>query len=155
MGRHVALVSGLIIALVAGAIGFLIFTSDGKQAMQSTAKRSGDASVPDQQNSNRQPGKYIDYSEVALANTAGTKLIFFHASWCPQCRALEANIKDRGLPEGVTILKTDYDKSQELRQKYGVTIQTTVVRVDDQGNLVKKYVAYDEPTLEAVIKNLL
>jgi len=59
------------------------------------------------------------------------------------------------VPDGVTIFKTDYDSNQALRQKYGVTIQTTLVKIDDDGKLVKKYVAYDEPTLESLTKNLL
>jgi len=99
------------------------------------------------------PGAYVDYSDSVIANTGGIKLLFFHAPWCPQCRALDASIKAGPIPDGTTIIKTDYDSNQKLRQKYGVTVQTTIVRVDDSGNLVKKYVAYDKPTLENVIKN--
>jgi hypothetical protein len=99
--------------------------------------------------------QYIDYYDGVIAATAGEKVLFFHAPWCPQCRALETSIKAGQIPEGVTIIKTDYDSMQQLRQTYGVTIQTTLVKVDDSGNLVKKYVAYDEPTLQAVIDNLL
>lgn len=102
-----------------------------------------------------EPGVYKDYDAAVIAETSGTKLLFFHASWCPQCRALEADIKQQGVPTGVAIIKVDYDSNQSLRQKYGVTLQTTIVRVDDQGNLVEKYVSYDEPTLDAVKRNLL
>jgi len=42
-----------------------------------------------------------------------------------------------------------------LRQKYGVTIQTTIIRLDAEGNVAKKYVAYDDPTLTNVIANAL
>ncbi len=101
------------------------------------------------------PGVYKNYGPAVIAETTGTKLLFFHAAWCPQCRDLEADIKQKGVPTGVAIIKVDYDNHQSLRQKYGVTLQTTLVRVDDQGNLVKKYVSYDEPTLEAVKRNLL
>ncbi len=100
-------------------------------------------------------GAYINYSGTVIASTAGTKILFFHAPWCPQCRALEADIKANAIPSGVTIIKTDYDTNQDLRKKYGVTIQTTLVRVDDAGDIVKKYVAYDSPTLAAVIAHLL
>lgn len=101
------------------------------------------------------PGSYVDYSDSAVASTKGTRLLFFHAQWCPQCRALEADIKNKGVPAGVTILKVDYDSNQALRRQYGVTIQTTVVRIDDKGNLVERYVAYDDPTLAKVTENLL
>lgn len=100
-------------------------------------------------------GTYIAYSASALTSTPGTKLLFFHAPWCPQCRALDSDITRSPLPENVTIFKVDYDSNQELRQKYGVTIQTTVVKVDDNGNLVEKYVAYDQPTFAAVRQHLL
>ncbi|MEX2007054.1 MAG: thioredoxin family protein [Candidatus Saccharimonadales bacterium] len=99
--------------------------------------------------------QYVEYSDDVIAQTAGTKILFFHASWCPQCRQLERSILSGTIPNGVTVIKVDYDSNQELRQKYGVTIQTTLVKVDDNGNLVEKYVAYDEPTLENLKLNLL
>lgn len=75
---------------------------------------------------------------------------FFHAPWCPQCRALEASIEATAIPAMVTIIKVDYDTNQSLRQQYGVTLQTTLVRVDDQGKLIKKLVAYDEPNFSSI-----
>lgn len=102
-----------------------------------------------------QPGSYVSYSDDIIKNTPGTKVLFFHAAWCSQCKALEASIRAGRIPDGVTIIKVDYDTSQSLRQKYGVTIQTTLVRVDNAGALIKKYIAYDTPTLESVKANLL
>jgi thiol-disulfide isomerase/thioredoxin len=100
-------------------------------------------------------GAYVNYSSDVVAATPGTKLLFFHAPWCPQCRALDKDILAAALPENVTIIKVDYDTHQDLRQKYGITIQTTLVRVDDKGDLIKKYVAYNQPTFAAVKQNLL
>lgn len=101
------------------------------------------------------PGKYVSYTPSVISETSGTKILFFHAPWCPQCRMLEADIKQTALPDNLTIIKVDYDSNQSLRQKYGVTLQTTLVLVDDNGNFVKKYVAYNEPTYEAIKENLL
>lgn len=106
-------------------------------------------------NTSKPSGNYAVYSETDFAKTNGTKLLFFHAPWCAQCRSLESDIKQSGVPGGVTIFKVDYDTNQKLRQKHGVTIQTTFVKVDDQGNTIKKYVAYDNPVLSSVIENLL
>lgn len=100
-------------------------------------------------------GAYTNYNASTFANIAGTRVLFFHASWCPQCRSLDASIKAGKVPDNTTIVKVDYDSNQALRQKYGVTIQTTLVRVDSSGKLVEKSVAYDEPTLQSVIDNLL
>lgn len=102
-----------------------------------------------------QAGSYTDYNPDSIASTRGKKILFFHAPWCPQCRALDASIKAGKIPEDVTIYKVDYDTNQALRKKYGVTTQTTLVLIDDNGQLVKKYVAYDSPKLESLISNLL
>lgn len=101
------------------------------------------------------PGAYVTYSPEALANAKGTKVLFFHAAWCPQCRQLEAQIKAGPLPDNVTIFKVDYDSNQVLRQKYGVQLQTTFVKVDASGNLIQKYVAYSDPTLQAIKEHIL
>jgi len=101
------------------------------------------------------PGTYKDYNAATVSSTKGTKVLFFHAQWCPQCRQLDSQITTGPIPENVTIFKVNYDTSQDLRQKYGVTLQTTFVKIDDAGNAVKKYVAYDEPTLAALIRNIL
>lgn len=98
---------------------------------------------------------YTEYDNQIIEMTPGIKLLFFYAPWCPQCRALDRDISSADIPDGVTVIRVDYDTYQDLRQKYGVTIQTTIVRVDDDGNLIDKYVAYDQPTFEAVRQHLL
>lgn len=100
------------------------------------------------------PGAYVEYSDAALAAAEGTAVLFFHAPWCPQCRALEEDILAAGVPEGVTILKVDYDSRQDLRQRYGVTLQTTVVALDDAGAATASFVPYDDPTLDTALSGL-
>lgn len=111
------------------------------------------ASSPIQQKDT--PGVYADYSTTNLEQGKGTILLFFHAPWCPQCRNIEKDIKQMGVPSNVTILKVDYDSNNALRKQYGVTLQTTFVKVDTKGTQLKKFVAYQEPTLDNVIKNAL
>ena len=101
------------------------------------------------------PGTYVAYNAATVAADKNTKVLFFHAPWCPQCRALDSDItKNIANDSSVTIYKVDYDTNQELRKKYGVTLQTTIVKVDDSGNLVKKYVAYQDPTYANVKANI-
>ena len=92
------------------------------------------------------PGSYKQYSQADVDATKGTKLIFFHAPWCPQCRELDESIRTSDIPDNTTIFKVDYDTNQELRKKYGVTIQTTIVKIDDNGDKISSYVAYQSPT---------
>jgi len=86
-------------------------------------------------------GNYEDYSSSKVANADGKTILFFHATWCPTCRGLDTDIRGNleSIPSDVTILKTDYDLQIDLRQKYGVTVQHTLVQVDNNGNLIAKW----------------
>jgi thiol-disulfide isomerase/thioredoxin len=82
------------------------------------------------------------YKESTGTPVSGMKnVLFFHASWCPTCRAADANIKANllSIPSGLTIHQVDYDSSTELKKKYGVTYQHTFVQVDESGTLIKKW----------------
>ncbi len=103
----------------------------------------------------KQAGSYQLYSDEAYASTIDSRrILFFHAPWCPQCRQLDKEILANKLPDGIAILKVDYDTSSKLRIQYGVTLQTTFVEVDRDGNKVKSIVAYDEPTYANLSKQL-
>lgn len=146
------LVIGLIVILVLG-FGYFLLTSD--PADQSPATTSSPTTSQPNITATAATGAYIAYDENTVTNTQGTRLLFFHAPWCPQCRQLEASIKAGTIPKDVTIFKVDYDSNQKLRQRYGVTIQTTVVLLNKDGSEAKKFVAYDQPNLDAVINSLL
>jgi thiol-disulfide isomerase/thioredoxin len=97
------------------------------------------------------PGAYVDWSDGIIAATSGPKVLFFHASWCPQCRTLDEQLRAEGVPDGLTVIKVDYDSRTDLRQQYGVTLQTTVVYVDDNGELLSSAVLYDDPSIESLL----
>lgn len=100
-------------------------------------------------------GSYEAYAPEKLARAeSGAVVLFFHASWCPSCRGLNADIEANlsTIPEGVSILKVDYDKETELKKKYGVTYQHTLVQVDAQGNQIKKWSG--SPKLSNVLAEL-
>lgn len=103
----------------------------------------------------KKAGTYEMYSaDKLMMAKEGDVILFFKASWCPTCRAVDVNIKQNldNIPSGVTILELDYDKETALKQKYGVTSQHTFVQVDAEGNLVKKWSG--GLTLDAVLSNL-
>lgn len=153
---------GILVLLIVGGGIFVASRQDG--ATEETAevgtvgspaaspKSSGQA-VAD---SSTRAGKYLDYSPEILEQTSGQRALFFHAPWCPQCRSVEAGIKQDGVPDGWTIIKVDYDSNQALRQKYGVKIQTTFVKIDGSGNRTgDNYVAYEKPDFSTVVANFL
>ena len=86
-------------------------------------------------------GNYESYTPEKISNAKGNTVLFFHASWCPSCRGLNSDIEKNldNIPSDLTILKVDYDKETALKQKYGVTTQHTLVQVDNQGTLIKKW----------------
>lgn len=98
-------------------------------------------------------GTYEAYapSKVALASATHKVILFFRAGWCPTCQALDADIKAHlsSIPAGVTILDVDYDNSTDLKMKYGVRMQHTLVEVDAQGTLIQKWLG--SPTLAALV----
>ena len=155
-------VIGIILVLVAGAIAYAVINKDDmpsysqdtyseKTSQENTQNPVADPGSP----ATAQPGKYVNYNTDNFASASESRRwLFFHAGWCPQCRALEKDIQESGVPDGIVILKVDYDSEDNLKEKYGVTLQTTVVEVDSQGNEIAKFVAYDDPTLDAVVKAL-
>jgi thioredoxin 1 len=101
-----------------------------------------DSAMADKGESMMKAGSYEAYSADKLARAeTGDVVLFFHASWCPSCRGLNASIEGNlsSLPEGVSILKVNYDTETELKKKYGVTYQHTLVQVDKDGAMIKKW----------------
>ncbi len=152
-----------IILLIGAAFAYVILKpSSGSDVVENTANSQVDESTETEASQSEDTedtsvaGQYVAYDEQAFIDgDTQTRLLFFHASWCPQCQALDESIETDGVPDGVIIYKVDYDSSQDLRQAYGVTLQTTVVRVDADGNKVAAFVAYDDPTISAVDEALL
>jgi thiol-disulfide isomerase/thioredoxin len=87
-------------------------------------------------------GKYVDYKPELLSNADNNPVVlFFHASWCPTCKATEKSIADNQdafKKTGITLLKIDYDTATDLKKQYGVTSQSTFVKVDATGKQLKK-----------------
>jgi thioredoxin 1 len=82
-------------------------------------------------------GAYLTRAEYEsrMAERAGTKVVyFFHAPWCPTCRATEKAIEEDGIPAGLTVVKVDFDSETDLRKTYGITQQHTFVQVDEDGD---------------------
>lgn len=100
--------------------------------------------------------QYVDYSESSLAKAQekGRAVIYFWASWCPTCKVLDRELRERGseLPNDVTILKTNYDTEKELKKKYQIVQQHTLVQVDKNGNEVKKWIGGNIDVIKQELK---
>lgn len=88
--------------------------------------------------------KVLTYSESNLdkALATGNKVVlYFAADWCPTCRALDTELKDKvsEIPDDLIIVRADYGTENELSKKYEVTYQHTFVWLDKDEEQIKKW----------------
>ena len=150
MNKNISLVIGVIVLLVvAGGL----YKSMDQKVMDEKVVEEKPAMAKEENKT--AVGSYEAYSAEKLARAEmGDVVLFFHASWCPSCRGLNSNIESNlgSIPEGVSILKTNYDEETALKKKYGVTYQHTLVQVDKDGNLIKKWSG--SPSLERLLSEI-
>lgn len=147
-GKHMKtslLILGLVVLLAGGAL----FASNSGRS------QSGNPSLESRQAGKIAPS-YEWYSKDALikAQQKGRAVVYFWAVWCPTCKVLDAQLKERSneLPEDVTILKTNYDTEKELKKKYQIVQQHTLVQVDKEGNEVTKWIGGGIETIKQQLK---
>jgi len=70
-----------------------------------------------------------------------TTVYFFAATWCPTCRASYKDIVANyaKFPPDFRLIYVNYDTEKELKAKYGVSYQDTLVSIDGTGKLKKMW----------------
>ena len=157
MNKQVWIVIGVIILIL--GIGYIATNSNNQAVTESivgedknisattkqattyavSASTSEPASTDVESASSTSPrgsGSYQEYSaEKIAASDAEHILLFFHATWCPSCRALDTDITTNSdeIPAGVEIYKVDYDTKTALKQQYGVTTQHSIIEINADG----------------------
>jgi thiol-disulfide isomerase/thioredoxin len=121
--------------------------SEPMESMESESMESH--SSDDMASAQAEPAAASSGAYITLAEYEGSKdmyaasdvVLFFNASWCSTCKEARENLEadPAAIPAGLTIVKVDYDDSDELKQKYGVTVQHTFVQVDADGNEIAKW----------------
>ena len=137
---NIAIAILVIAVLIIG--GFIVAENIAKQQPSSNTQEST-TTQPRTQNSDFS-ARFLSYSEENLKKATqnnGRAIIFFHAGWCSTCTEAEKDLKSNfdKVPKDITILKTDYDTSEQLKTKYGVVSQDTWVQVDAEGNEISKW----------------
>ena len=128
-----------------------VMEQDSEAMMMDDHKEMTDDTMINDGSTVMESGAYLAYENTDIALLSGDIVLFFHASWCPTCRALDNDINEhlKDIPGGLSIVKVDYDSHQSLRQQYGVTRQHTLVQVDNQSNKLALWSG--SPTLEALV----
>lgn len=129
----------------------------------SEAPTEVDTEVLEDQSASSMPEQTLEYSQALytsnedVLNEEGPKVIFFHADWCPTCRAMTKRITANidSYPLGTKIVEVDYDTENELKKQYGVKVQSTVVVLNANGEAVSTLVdPSDQKLIEAINQSL-
>jgi len=169
--KHIIITSIITAAVVGGVVAAVLLLRPQTPANESTTQQGTSQKAPGQSGSSdskqssgsAQPanpavGRYADYVDGNTMEHAYRKtILFFHAPWCGDCQAFDEVLCEGPIPAGVQILKVDYDSRQDLRQKYGVTKQSTFVELDDDDDDHDHdvWVGYGkEKSIHAILKNL-
>ncbi len=98
--------------------------------------------------------EYGVYTEGVVGN-GKTSVLFFHATWCPECKKADAELVKIYSAAGtkVSTYRVDYDTSGPLKQKYGVVTQHTFVLIDGTGKALKTVIGPSEEALQALVQS--
>ncbi len=86
---------------------------------------------------------WYDEYDASLDLTAineETIVLFFHADRCPTCNNIDRDIIEKWVPEWIKVLKVNFDEEKELLAKYNVLTQSSFAQIDNQWNLIKRWV---------------
>ena len=67
------------------------------------------------------------------------KLIYVSAKWCGPCKTFSPIMSKVAL-SGIPVEKVDADSNSDSLTKYGVRSIPTVIKVDNNGNMLDKFV---------------
>ena len=110
------------------------------------------------QNTDSIKGNYISYQnyETEIEKYKNSKVVmFFNAAWCSTCKIARDNFESSldQIPSDLTIVLVDFDNSNDLRKKYGITVQHTLVQIDANGESLKKWSG--STTIDQIVKALV
>jgi thiol:disulfide interchange protein len=101
----------------------------GAQTMQSMPAQKGMAMDTTMKNDLKPFTKEAHAKAMAEGKTT---LVFFHAPWCPVCRAQEPKVLAHlnGDAKHVVAFRVDYDSNMALRKEMNVQKQSTLILFD-------------------------
>ncbi len=132
-------------------IGIMLVIAFGRNTASENANKQSPLD-----NESAQATNYVTYSPENLKNAQekGQTILYFWAVWCPTCKVLDVDLRARGseLPSDVTILQVNYDTEGELKKRYGITQQHTLVQIDKDENEVHKWIGGGIDTIKQQLK---
>lgn len=143
---------GIIITIVVIFIGagvFFLYTNSSKNNPSPARLQNETVKTSNPKGSDISPnGFYGFYSPETFKNSnASKKILYFFATWCPECKEADEDFKTNvdKLPEGIAVFKIHYNdpetspEDKNLAKKYGIVYQHTFVQVDNEGQEITKW----------------
>lgn len=126
---------------------------DAMMKVDSDAMMKNDDMIVKNEQAMMVKGSYMAYAPEVLTN-GETKVLFFHAPWCPSCKKGDSSLTAwyAAGDYARSVYKVDYDTSNDLKAKYGVTYQHTFVLVDGEGNALKTLLGPTDAQLQALLQ---
>jgi thiol-disulfide isomerase/thioredoxin len=161
MSSRIKIIVGILALLLLGGGVYAFMQNSSDMDANSSMEKTDDVAMKQDESMEKSEDEAMEKTDETMTKKSGsyvsladfdanpaqyegtTKVYFFHASWCPICQAINAEIEadPSQIGDNITLIKTDFDTSTSLRQKYGVTTQYTFVQVDESGNEIKQWTA--------------
>jgi thiol-disulfide isomerase/thioredoxin len=92
----------------------------------------------------------------AAADSGKTTLVFFHAPWCPVCKAQEPKVLAHlnGDAKDVVALKVDYDTNVDLRKEMNVEKQSTLILYSGSKEVARLSYKSDDASIDELFKHV-
>jgi thioredoxin 1 len=91
----------------------------------------------------------------AAADSGKMTLVFFHAPWCPVCKAQEPKVLAHlnGDAKDVVALKVDYDTNMDLRKEMNVEKQSTLILYSGSKEVARLSYKSDDASIDELFKH--
>lgn len=92
----------------------------------------------------------------AAADSGKITLVYFHAPWCPVCKAQEAKLLAHlnGDAKDVVALKIDYDTNTDLRKEMNVQKQSTLILFNGSKEIARLSYKSDDASIDELFKHV-
>ncbi len=93
-------------------------------------------------------------TDLAALAQKGTTVVFFFATWCPNCIMTLTELSQNWdkIDPSITLVVADYDVERDLKAEFGVTYQDTFVLLDEAGKAKR---LWNAGGIEGLHKNAL
>ena len=151
------------IAVVAGALALGVGVRAQQTGMAQEAPKPGTAMSQDMKdmkgmNDMKMAHGFAPFTKEAFkaaADSGKTTLVFFHAPWCPVCKAQEPKVLAHlnGDAKDVVALKVDYDTNMDLRKEMNVQKQSTLILYGGGKEIARISYVSDDASIDGLFRH--